>query len=1131
MVLRKLITLIAGILAGLWCLNAQVDLPYNSTFKILKGSQASDLSSGWSSLEFNDNQWLERNAPFWYGDGSGGTELSDMRYNYSTLFLRKSFTATNVERISTLTLNVDYDDGFIVWINGKSILRRNAPVVESYNAFAPANHESGSPETFIFDSTEVDLREGENILAIQGFNVSLESSDFYLNLSLSAEPALPEYPVFPDSLGVSFSHESGYYTNPFSLEITSPSDTVDLFYTLDGSHPGLSSTAKRITDTETVTISPYNNTGGGITPAVVVRTSFRGEGFKPSPPLSRTYIFPSAVNQQNYPGGIWPQGNVNGQILDYAVDTEISLGETYGRYMESSLKDIPAISIITDIKNLFGETEGIYVNAYGHGHEWERECSIEMIYPDSVAFQTNAGLRIRGGWSRHPDFPKHSFRLFFRSEYGDAKLNYPLFGDEGVDKFDKIDLRTSQNYAWAQGDSRNTMLREVFSRDLQGDMGQPYTRSRYYHLYLNGMYWGVYQSQERSEARFASSYFGDSPDDYDVVKVNTEDWVYRIEATDGNLDLWREIYDLTNQGFSSLENYYKLEGKDKYGKTSKNTYKLVDIDNLIDYMISIFYTGNFDAPTSSFGQNNGCNNFYALNERDNPITGFIFFNHDAEHSLFYQPASPGIGIYEDRVNLATRTDNLRMTVDGFDRFHPQWLHYKLTSNEEYIIRFNDRAWKYLREGGLLTNSKCQERMRVRAEELYDAIIAESARWGDAKTSSSYTRDDHWLPEVEQIRTLFFKFRPDIFRDQLMEGGLYTTVRAPVFEIDDNFVTEDYVSINSAVNLKIKNTSTSGDIYYTIDGRDPRLTGGEVSRDSENAGSEISIDVSGTTVVRARVLSNEGWSALSELVFLAEVEDYSGLKVTEIHYYPLDSIAGSDTLSGKDFEFIEFKNTGSTSINLSGLRIDSAISYTFPEKKVLLPREFFVIASKPVKFYQRYGLIPSGNYEGNLANEGEVILVEDAKRNKVMHFGYSNGYSWPIEAGGSGYSLVPAKSDPDIFPGLPEYWKRSAKMGGSPFANDGNSEINKIREEFVESINVYPNPASEYVTIDIAETYKGAEITIDFYDFTAKKVLSARIYNGESINLSGRGLSPGIYILDISSQGYKYRKKLMFTGRN
>ena len=105
------------------------------------------------------------------------------------------------------------------------------------------------------------------------------------------------------------------------------------------------------------------------------------------------------------------------------------------------------------------------------------------------------GLRIRGGYSRSNGNPKHAFRLFFRNEYGAGKLEFPLFGDEGVDTFDGFDLRTTQNYSWSfDGSGQNTFLRDVFSRDVQRELGQPYTRSRYYHLYINGQYWGLYQT-------------------------------------------------------------------------------------------------------------------------------------------------------------------------------------------------------------------------------------------------------------------------------------------------------------------------------------------------------------------------------------------------------------------------------------------------------------------------------------------------------------------------------------------------------------------------------------------------------------------------------------------------------------
>jgi hypothetical protein len=416
-------------------------------------------------------------------------------------------------------------------------------------------------------------------------------------------------------------------------------------------------------------VDPASTLGRPATPSVIVRASLTKPGFKPSKPAARTYIFIEKVKTQSWPGGGWPNSNVNGQIIDLDVDPRVVNNPAYSRIFNSSLVDIPTVSIITDLKNLFDPASGIYVNADGHGFNWEKECSVELIQPDgTTGFNINAGLRIRGGWSRNDGFPKHAFRLFFREEYGSDKLYFPLFGEEGAQQFDKVDLRCEQNYGWNNGSINNSFVREVFSRDTQRDMGQPYTRSRYYHLYLNGMYWGLYQSQERSEARYASSYFGDQEEDYDVIKVNTENAQYSLEATDGNLESWQKLWTMCSKGFTSNTNYYALEGKDQDGKPLKGGEVLVDIDNLIDYMLVIFYTGNFDAPTASFMKNKGINNFYAIDNREDKSKGFVFFTHDAEHTLFDEAHPPGVGLTENRVNIASRTDDMRMEVTGFTKF-------------------------------------------------------------------------------------------------------------------------------------------------------------------------------------------------------------------------------------------------------------------------------------------------------------------------------------------------------------------------------------------------------------------------------------------------------------------------------
>ena len=191
-----------------------------------------------------------------------------------------------------------------------------------------------------------------------------------------------------------------------------------------------------------------------------------------SPTATETFVFTADVVHQSPTGSApagWPTGPINGQVLNYGMDPDIVNSAAWGGQVDAALKSIPTFSIVTDLDYLFDPTTGIYVNAYGDGRDWEREASVELIYPDgTTGFQIDAGIRVRGGYSRSSYNPKHAFRLLFRSEYGDSKLEYPLFGAGGMDVFDKIDLRCSQNYSWSfDGDSRNAVVRDIFGRDSQ----------------------------------------------------------------------------------------------------------------------------------------------------------------------------------------------------------------------------------------------------------------------------------------------------------------------------------------------------------------------------------------------------------------------------------------------------------------------------------------------------------------------------------------------------------------------------------------------------------------------------------------------------------------------------------------
>jgi hypothetical protein len=600
----------------------------------------------------------------------------------------------------------------------------------------------------------------------------------------------------------------GFYDSPLLVAITCSVPGATVYYTVDGSEPYIASTG-RPNPTAEVYIGPVQ-----IGKTTCLRAIATRPGWWPSPIETQTYIFIADVIKQSpggqTPGPAWPYGRINGQVFDYGMDPDVVNSPPYRDLMDDALLSIPSISLVTNLANLFDPARGIYVNAGREGRDWERPVSVELIHPDgSEGFQIDAGIRIRGGFSRGGDNPKHSFRLFFRAEYGPPALKYPLFDSEGADEFENIDLRTSQNYAWSLQSSnpgeKNTFVREEFCRDLQRETGRPYTRTRYYHLYINGQYWGLYESQERSEASYGATYFGGEPDDYDVIATDG----YRTSCTDGTFDEWHFLWGLCQQGFESDAAYYAVQGKRPDGTDDPAIPVRVDLGNLIDYMIGIFYTGNDDAPVTLGGGQ--ANNFFAIrNRRIETRDGWKFFAYDNEHSLGAMS-----GVNDNRTGPVSAGQSR-------DHFNPQWLHQKLMVHPEYRIQFADHTHKHFFNAGVMTPEKAIALCMSRANQIDLAIIGESARWGDQRPSRAtnpYTKADWWAEVNGYLIRTFFPARTQIVLNQLRSRGLYPQVDAPVFQVNGSYRHGGHVASADKVSM-----TGGGALWYTLDGSDPRIPG-------------------------------------------------------------------------------------------------------------------------------------------------------------------------------------------------------------------------------------------------------------------------------------------------------------------
>lgn len=786
------------------------------------------LGKTWKEPDYLDSQWVRGTTGVGYGHDDLAFAIPVMQGLFTGIYLRLPFAVSNPTDLARLVLRMKYDDGFVAYLNGVPVARANAPDEGElrWNSRATTRHDGGAAqmfEDFILAQAALDaLNPGRNLLALHGLNYTVDSESLLVLPELWTQQAgdiRPEGPtsgyMSPPSPGgvnaagaydfvrdVTFSVPHGFYEAAFELTLSTTTPAADIRYTLDGSTP----------------TSEYGQLYQGpltVDSTTVVRTVAYRSDHLPANVRTQTYLFVRDVVLQSpngqAPGPGWPSGSVNGQQIDYGMDPDIVNNSRWADQVEAALLDIPTISLVTDLENLFDRNIGIYVNARNDGINWERRTSVELIYPDATeGFDVDAGLRIRGAFSRSGGNPKHAFRLIFRGEYGAGKLRYPLFGDEGAEEFDKIDLRTSQNNSWSfQGSSQNTLIRDVFSRDVQRDMGQPYTRSRYYHLYLNGHYWGIYQTQERADADFAESYLGGRADDYDVIK-NDSSGSRALHATAGTIDAYRRLYDAAVAGFRTEAAYLAVQGLGSDGLPDPARERLLDPENLMDYMICTYYTGDPDAPVSCWAHFS--NNVFAIYNHVDP-QGFTWYRHDAEHSL-----GANGGVTEGRL----LTDPVDRNIGSqWRHFNPAWLHVRLCENDEYRRRFADRVNRYFSNDGILTATPNIDRWMARADQIDLAIIAESARWGDAKQSSPRTKD-HWEGQNQYMLNDFFPRRTSIVIDQMRSVDMFPDQALVSFNQAGGDITPGFQLLMS------QGDGIPGTIYYTLDGIDPRLPGGGIN---------------------------------------------------------------------------------------------------------------------------------------------------------------------------------------------------------------------------------------------------------------------------------------------------------------
>jgi len=778
-----------------------------------------------------------------------------------------------------------------------------------------------------------------------------------------------------------FAPDRGYYTDPIDVAITTATPGASIFYTTDGSKP-----------------SPTNGTlyldPVPIAATAVLRAAAFFGDFQPSDSDSHSYIFVDQVGSQGSSPAGYP-ASWGGGIADYEMDPEVVNSDAASpTLLEESLKALPVISLAMAVDDIFG-SGGIYANPSGEGSTWERAASAELIFPDAsqAGFGVNCGVRIQGKSSRTDQTPKHSLSLRFRKEYGPGKLKFPIFkddplGGDATDRFDFLQLRAVSNFSFHHWHYYQTSTahpnRDGFGRDLYLKMGHHGTHGRWVHLYINGLYWGVFNLHERGDGDHMANYFGGETEDYDTLKENRP-----LNGTTAAWTALRRIVDSSN--ISSAAGYVRV---DDY----------LDIDAFIDYVLLNVHLGNRDWG----GQN------WMVSRRRTAGAPFHMLAWDMEFSM-----SPGLP------PGSSMTQALSTDISSFDFSPaPNHVHQRLSRNAAYRMRFADRVQRHCFGEGVMSPSGASELWQLRGDVLELALVAESARWGDHRRDVNpswqghqssdfdlYTVENTTRPVSDYLVESYFPARRDIVIAQLRAKNLYPSIDAPIFTPSSGSVPGK---------LEIGNPNASGSIVFTTDGSEPMG-----SPTAETYLSPVDLAISG--LVKARILNGAEWSALSESTFIVGTPAVAGdLVVSEIYYNPPGA--------SEESEFIEVMNRSGGPVDLTGVAFTAGITFSFPDNTVLEAGGRSVIAAS--------------SYGGQLDNGGEQITLTDALGNTIESFTYNDKHPWPETPDGAGYSLVRINPSLNLDPDLPMSWRASTALGGNPgsgdelpaFTGDPNSDL-------------------------------------------------------------------------------------------
>ena len=495
--------------------------------------------------------------------------------------------------------------------------------------------------------------------------------------------------------------------------------------------------------------------------------------------------------------------------LDLEIDPDVVNTSNQREFVEG-LTSIPTLSVVMDEDHLFSESGGLYFQKGA----LTRPASVELLYPETFpdfeGFQIDCGIRAHSVTQARE---KRSFRLSFSKDYGPGMLRYPFFesavhhAESAVREFNTIVLRAGGQANWSRAGEIGELavyVRDQHARDSQLSLSGTAAHGIFVHVYLNGIYWGVYNAVERPDRRFLASYYGGDAD-ADWFAINQSGAV-------GN----------PNPRWYAMHGYARdndLSEPVKYEKMKA----LLDTAQFSDYILLNWFSGMGDW---------GRRNWYG-GIRIHPPGAGLYFCWDSEitYGLLSNYGHAGAWVPPKFVS------------GGTSALHQLWM--ALDDSPEFSLEFADRVYRACYDGGPLADRANKANFRRLADYIESAMLCESARWGDAspgRENRPRTREVHWKRSRDYVLELM-DGNVDRFIRALREHRYYPSIDPPVFERTPDGVT-------------IARPEGAERVYYTLDGSDPRSPGA-------HSFSEAVATVPFSPNLKGRSRRGNEWSALNE----------------------------------------------------------------------------------------------------------------------------------------------------------------------------------------------------------------------------------------------------------------------------